>query len=84
MVENFVNYKDSWKKRIVTPIDFADVDACVAYANDENLRKTCERIVANRTALRAAYEAMVRTGQVQESLRSGKDITFLGSTPGNK
>lgn len=84
MAEKFVNLKDSYRKTIAVPIDFADVDACVKYASDEGMRAMCEEIVANRSALRAAYKAMIRTGTVQKDLRSGNLLTLLGFTPAHR
>jgi hypothetical protein len=90
MVNKFVNFKSNTRDYIHVPIDFASVDACVEYANDEAMRAQCEAIVANRSALRNAYEAMVRTGDVQTVLRNGKTpegktlLTLLGFTPAHK
>jgi hypothetical protein len=91
MVDKFVNFKSNTRDYIHVPIDFSSVDACVEYANDEGMRAQCEAIVANRSALRTAYEAMVKTGEVQPDLRNAKSsltgetlITLLGFTPAHK
>lgn len=89
-IQDLLSYDNFLRKRLPIPYDFKDVTACVDYLEDEGMRGVCEQVVANRKALRTAYEAMVRTGEVQINLRNGQTpdgktlVTVFGTIPAHK
>lgn len=82
--EKILNYSGQFGKTIAVPMDFAEVEACIGYAETESMRTVCEEIVTNRTALRRAYTSTLTTGEVQANLRSGELLTLLGFVPATR